>query len=139
MFPRVGKAGRCTVTLYVGGGPRGSNGTCSTLCWIAVTPSATHNQIGSLWCWFPSGWACAHCRPLWVFPMTPPVRLESLLEPPQPPRALSIRGLRLYFPALEPWVVRCASIPAVPPGLSMRKCGAEGCYPPLCLSHSPPL
>ena len=25
--------------------------------------------------------------------------------PPQPPRAFSIRGLRLYFPELEPWVV----------------------------------
>ena len=39
---------------------------------------------------------------------------ESLLLPPQPPRALSIRGLRLYFPVLEPWVVRSASLPAVP-------------------------
>ena len=29
---------------------------------------------------------------------------ESLLLPPQPPWALSIRGLRLYFPKLEPWV-----------------------------------
>ena len=24
----------------------------------------------------PSRWACAHCRPLWVSPMTSPVRLE---------------------------------------------------------------
>ena len=37
---------------------------------------------------------------------------ESLLLPPQPPRAFSIRGLRLYFPELEPWVVRSASLPA---------------------------
>ena len=29
---------------------------------------------------------------------------------PQPPRAFSIRGLRLYFPELEPWVARSASI-----------------------------
>ena len=28
----------------------------------------------------------------------------SLLLPPQPPGELSIRGLRLYFPELEPWV-----------------------------------
>ena len=37
--------------------------------------STTHNQIGPLWCWFPSGWACARPRPLWVSPMTSPVRL----------------------------------------------------------------
>ena len=36
---------------------------------------------------------------------------ESLLLPPQPPRAFSIRGLRLYFPALEPWVLWSASLP----------------------------
>ena len=61
--------------LYVGEGPRGSNGARSTLCWISVTPSATHNQTGPLWCWFPSGWACARPRPLYVSPMTSPVRL----------------------------------------------------------------
>ena len=43
---------------------------------FSVTPSATHNQIGPLWCWFPSGWACAHSRPLWVCPTTSPVRLR---------------------------------------------------------------
>ena len=40
-----------------------------------VTPSASHNQIGPLWCWFLSGWVCAHSRPLWVSPTTSPVRL----------------------------------------------------------------
>ena len=39
---------------------------------------------------------------------------EFFLLPPQPPRVFSIRGLRLYFPVLEPWVV--------PPRLSARKC-----------------
>ena len=75
MFPGRGKAGCCALTLYVGEGPRGRNGACSTLRWISVTPSATHNQIGPLWSWFPSGWACAHSRPLWVSPTTSPVRL----------------------------------------------------------------
>ena len=36
---------------------------------------------------------------------------ESLLLPLQPPRASSIRGLRLYFPTLEPWVAWSASLP----------------------------
>ena len=75
MFPGRGNAGRCAVMLYMGEGPRGSNGTCSTLCRIAITPSATYNQIGPLWCWFLSGWACACPRPLWVSPTTSPVRL----------------------------------------------------------------
>ena len=61
--------------LYMGEGSRGSNGTCSTLCQISVTPFTTNNQIGPLWYWFPSGWACAHSRPLWVSPTKSPVRL----------------------------------------------------------------
>ena len=52
-----GKAGRCTVMLYMGEGLRGSNGTRSTLCRISVTPSTTHS------------------RPLWVSPTTSPVKL----------------------------------------------------------------
>ena len=59
----------------MGEGQRGSNGACSTLHRISATPSATHNQIGPLWYWFPSGWACAHSRLLWVSPMTSSVRL----------------------------------------------------------------
>ena len=70
-----GNAGGCTVRLYVGEGPRGTNGTRSTLHWISVTPSLTHNQVGTLWCWFPSVWACACSRPLWVSPTTSTVRL----------------------------------------------------------------
>ena len=75
--------------------------------------------------------------------------------PPQPPRVFSLRGLRLYFPALEPWVVQSASLPAIcsvylcanvgtrgvthrsacpvlrhsesgPLGLSVLECGAAG-------------
>ena len=36
---------------------------------------------------------------------------EFLLLPPQPPRVFSIRGLRLNFPVLEPWVVWSVSLP----------------------------
>ena len=64
--------------------------------------------------------------------------------PPQTPRALSIRCLRLYFTVLEPWVTQSASLPAVGPGLSVPECGASGCYrrsacPVLCHSESGPL
>ena len=59
----------------MGEGLRGSNGARSTLCRFSITPSTTHNHTGPLWCWFPSGWACAHSRPLWVSPTTSPVML----------------------------------------------------------------
>ena len=45
---------------------------------------------------------------------------------PQPPQVFSIRGLRLYFPMLEPWVVCSVCSPAIPPSLSMWACGAAG-------------
>ena len=38
----------------------------------------------------------------------------------------SIRDLRLYFLALEPWVARSALIPRCSSGLSMHECGAAG-------------
>ena len=110
----------------MGKGPRGSNGTCSTLHRISVTRCATHNQIGPLWCWFPSGWACACPRPLWVSPTTSLVRLGVSPAAPQPPRAFSIRGLRLYFPELEPWVLRSALLPAICPVYPCANVGLLG-------------
>ena len=73
--PGKGNPGGCSVILQVGEVMRGSNGACSTLHWVSITPSTTHNQIGPLWCWFLSGCACARSRPLWVSPRTSPVRL----------------------------------------------------------------
>ena len=62
-----------------------------------VTPSATHNQTGPLWCWFPSGWACAHSRPLWVSPTTSPVRLGvSPAAAPTPTGVFSQRFEALF-------------------------------------------
>ena len=55
-----------------------------------------------------------------------PRALEFLPLPPQPPWVFSIRGLRLYFPELEPWLCGLLHSPAVPPGLSIRECGAVG-------------
>ena len=46
---------------------------------------------------------------------TTPQGWESLLLPPQPPRAFPIRGLRIYFPELVPWVVWSALLPTVCP------------------------
>ena len=118
--------GRCAVTLYVGEGPRGSNGTCSTLHRISATPSATHNQIGPLWCWFPSGWACACPRHLWVSPTTSPVRLG--VSPAAAPTPMGVFNQRseALFPELEPWVVRSALLPAVCPVYLWVNVGPRG-------------
>ena len=92
-----GKAGCCTVTLYVGVGLRGSSGARSTLHRISATSSATHNQIGPLWGWFSSGWPCAHSGPLWVSPMTSPVRLGvSFAAAPTPTGVFNQRFEALF-------------------------------------------
>ena len=138
--PGRGNAGRCAVTLYVGEGPSGSNGACLTLLRISIFNSDTHNQTGPLWCWFPSKWACAHSRPLWVSPTTSPVRLGvSPAAAPTPTGAFNQR-----FEALFPGAgaLGCAAVCFAAhrsSGLSVGECGAAGCYPPLCLPHSPPL
>ena len=102
MFPGAGVtlvAGHCAVTMYVGEGPGGSNGTCSPLHQVPVFNSATHNQTGPLWCWFPSGCACAHPRPLWVSPTTCPVRLG--VSPAAAPTPMGVFNQR--FEALFPY------------------------------------
>ena len=139
MFTELGKAGRCAVTLYVGEEPRGSNGASSTLHQISVTRCATHNQIGPLWCWFPSGWACAHSRPLWVSPTTSPMRLG--VSPAAAPTPTGIVSQR--FEALFPHTGALGCVVCFAPcrlsGFSVCECGAMGCYPPLCLPCSLPL
>ena len=136
----MGNAGSCAVMLYVGEGPRGSNGACSTLCRFSVTPSVTHNQTGPLWCSFLSGWACAHSRPLWVSPMTSPVRLG--VSPAATPTLSGVFNQRfeaLFPPLWTPEVCGLLRSSAICPGLSVHECGAVGCYPLLCLPRSLPL
>ena len=146
MFPEQGDTGRCAVMLYMGEGLRGSYCTCSTIHRISLFHSATHNQTGPLWCWFPSGWACAHSGPLWVSPTTSPVRLG--VSPAATPTPTGVFNQRFA------WVAWSASLPAVCPvylcaivgpwgatrrsacrvlrhsesgplGLSVRKCGGR--------------
>ena len=95
--PGRGNAGHWAVTLYVGEGRRGSNGARSPLHRISVFHSATHNQTGPLWCWFTSGWACAHSRLLWVSPTTSPVRLGvSPAAAPTPTSVFNQRSEALF-------------------------------------------
>ena len=112
--------------LYVGEGPRGSNGACLTLLRLSIFHSGTHNQTGPLWCWFRSGWVCAHPRPLWVSPTTSPVRLG--VSPAAAPTSMGIFNQR--FEALFPWAgalgwAVCFASRRLS-SLSVRECGAAG-------------
>ena len=96
--PGRGKAGDCDLTLYEGEGLRGSNGAHSTLHRISVFHSTTRNQTGPLWCWFPSGWACACPKPLWISPMTSPMRLGVSLVAAPTPRGVFTQRFEALFP-----------------------------------------
>ena len=139
MFPGWGNAGLCAVMLYMGEGPRGSNGARSTLHGISLTPCAIHNQTGPLWCWFPSGWAYARPRPLWVSPTTSPVKLGVSSAAAPIPRGVFNQRFEALLPRAGALGCAVCFDPHRWPGLSVCECGAAGCYPPLCLPHSPPL
>ena len=112
------------MTLYVGEGPRGSNGACSLLHRILVTTSATHNQTRPLWCWFPSGWACACPRPLWVSPMTSPVRLGVSPAASPTPTGISNQRFETLFPRSGALGCVVCFAPCRLSGLSVHECGA---------------
>ena len=142
--PGWGNAGGCSELLYVGEGPRGSNGACSTLHQISIFHSATHNQTGPLWCWFPSGWACAHSSPLWVFPRISPVRLGVSLAATPTPTGVFNQRFEALFPHTGALGCEVCFTPHRLSGLSVHECGVAGCYPRsacpvLCPSESGPL
>ena len=127
--------------LYVGEGPRGSNGACSTLHRISGAASATHNQIGPLWCWFPSGWACAHSRPLWVSLTTSPVRLGvSPAAAPTPTGIFNQRFEALFPGAGALGYVVCLAPPPFFPVYLCASVGQQGLpvvrLPALFIPHS---
>ena len=76
------------------------------LCPFSGTPSTTHNQIGPSSAASRVGGFVYILGPCGSFQQTLLWGWEFLLLAPQPPQVFSIRALRLYFPKLEPWVVR---------------------------------
>ena len=116
--------------MYVGEGPRGSNGARFTLLQISIFHSTTHNQTGPLWCWFPSGWACSRSRSLWVSPMTSPVRLGVSPIAASTPMGVFNQKFEALFPCAG--ALGCE----VCPGSSSRQLASS----PLCPGcPSPPL
>ena len=130
----MGQPTRCVVTLYVGEGPRGSNGACSTL--LAFSHSLHYPQSNwALLVLLPSGWACVHSRLLWASPMNSPVRLGVLLTP-QTSQVFSVRGFQALFShagtlGCEVCLHQCSAS-----WLSAHKCGTA--QPPAASSPGPP-
>ena len=145
MFARRGNAGGCAVTLYLGEGPSGSNGARLTVLWTSIFHSDTHNQTGPLCCWFPSKWACAHSRPLWVSPTTSPVRLG--VSPAAAPTPTGVFNQRFEALFLLCWSPGLRGLLHSPPFVQVYLCtnvvrrGATRCSacPVLCHSESGPL
>ena len=131
--------------LYVGEGPSGSNGARLTLLQISIFHCNTHNQAGLLWCWFPSGWACAHSRPLWVSPTTSPARLGVSPTAAPTPAGVFNQRFEALFPRAGALGCAVCFSPRRLSGLSVRECGAAGSAsgqtacairPALCQSRS---
>ena len=80
-----------------GRGLRGNNVTCSALCWLSITSSANHRQIGPFWCWFLGWWVCVCSRTLWVCPTNSSVRL-GVSPVPSTSAVFSVRGFEALFP-----------------------------------------
>ena len=127
--PGRGNSGCCAVKMYVGEGPRGSNGACFSLLQISIFLSETHNQTGPLWCWFPSGRACPHSRPLWVSPRTSPMRLGVSPAAAPTPKGAFYQRFEALFPRAGALGCAVCFVPRSSSSLSMFECGSAVCYP----------
>ena len=97
-----------------------------TLLRISIFHSDTHNQTGPHWCWFPSGWACARPRPLWVSPMTTPVRLGVSPAAALNPTGVFNQRFEALFPCAGALGYAVCFAPHRLSGLSVCECGAAG-------------
>ena len=93
---------------------------------FSVTSSATHNQIGPLWCWFLSGLACACSRPLWVSPMTSPVRLGVSHTAIPTPTGVFNQRFEALFPRAGALGCAVCFTPCRLSRLSVHECRAAG-------------
>ena len=129
------------MTLYTGERPRGSNGawfqSLPPLRTIKLGPSSVDSPVGGL---VHALGPCGSLQQplLWGW--------ECLLLPPQPPQVFSFRGLRLYFPILEIWVVQSVLLPCSSSwficarvwGLGSASCRTACPIPQSTISRGPP-
>ena len=94
------------------------------LCQFLVTPSTTHNQIGPLWCFFPSWWLCVRSRPLWVSPTNSPGRLGVSPTAASTPTGVFNQRFEALFPCAG--ALGCVVCFAPQPFLLVYLCGNVG-------------
>ena len=126
MFPGRGNTGRCAVMLYVGEGPRGSNGACFTLLWISILHSTTHSQTGPPLVLVPEWVGLCTPRPLWVSPTISPVQLGVSPDAPPTPTGVFNQRFEALFPRSGALGCAVCFAPCHLSGLSVRECGATG-------------
>ena len=86
--------------------------SCSALCWLSVTSASTHKQIGCFWADSQVG------RFIYVLGPSRSLSHKLSCEPgscthcPNPHNIFHSEVLKLYFPALEPWVTWTLSLPS---------------------------
>ena len=133
-----GNTGRCSVTMYQGGGAEREQ--WRPLCSLVFSHSpTTHNQIGPLWCWFLSGWACAHPRPLWVSPTNSPVRLGVSPAATSTPTGVFTQRFEALFPrAGALGCVVCHLVHQLLPRLPAAALPTPLHNPPPCWVRQPP-
>ena len=90
-----------------------------------------------LWCWFLSGWGWAHSRPLWVSPMTSPVRLGVSPAATPTPMGVFTQRFEALFPCAGALV--CAVCFAPPPFILVYLCANVGPRGATCCSACPTL
>ena len=78
------------------------------------------HQIEPLLCWYPSGWACASSKPLWVSPMNSPVRLGVSPAAASTPTGVFNQRFEVLFPWVE--ALSCAVCFAPPLFLLVYLC-----------------
>ena len=128
-----------------GRGQRGSNGTCSTLCWfslpllptIKLGPSGAASRVGGF---------CVSSKPLWVSPMNSPVRVGVSPAAASTPTVAFTQWFEALFPtagalgcAICHWahqLLSCQPAAALPTPLhNLPPCWV--CQPPPCCKSSP--
>ena len=107
---------------------------CSSLSQLSITSSTTHKQTGP----FLGGWVCVHSRTLWVSPTISPVRLVGSPIVSTAKGFFQSEVLRVYFPALEPWVAWSVSFPSCSSWFIHSKCGTTHAANYLLACPAPP-
>ena len=124
--PGRGNAGGCAVTLYMGEGPRGSNGSRSTLHRSQSLPLLPTIKLGPSGAGSRVGGFVHTLGPPWFSPTTSPVRLGVSPTAAPTPTGIFNQRFEALFPRAGALGCVVCFAPRCSSGLSVRECGATG-------------